>query len=191
MTAKTLFGSLLTCLLGTLVGVAHAQTLPASKQTKLGLYLTAEETLEFLTRTPEALMIDVRTEQEIDASGLAQGTDALIPIFIPDPSAQGTAMLNPDFLPGIANLALGQKLDPGHPIVIICRSGNRSAQAANALEQMGFTQVYSVTDGYLGDRATSGPHKGERRVNGWKTAGLPWEDRPASSCEPARTGGAC
>lgn len=171
--------------------LAHGADLPASKQTKLGLYLTAEETLEFLTSSPDALMIDVRTEGEIDESGLAEGTDALIPIFIPDPKKKGAAMLNPDFFPGVVELANSRQLTPDHPIVIICRSGNRSAQAANALGQMGFTQVYTVTDGYLGDRASSGPEKGQRTVNGWRNAGLPWQERPASSCAAAKTGGAC
>ncbi|MDJ0859311.1 MAG: rhodanese-like domain-containing protein [Dinoroseobacter sp.] len=169
----------------------QAEELPSSKQTKLGLYLTAEETLAFLTDTPEALMIDVRTQEEIDESGLAEGTDALIPLFIPDPKKKDAAMLNPDFFPGIAELANSQQLAADHPIVIICRSGNRSAQAANALGQMGFTQVYTVTDGYLGDRAKSGPDKGKRTVNGWRNAGLPWEDRPANSCGPAKSGGTC
>lgn len=166
-----------------------AEELPASKQSKLGLYLTAEETAAYLTRTPDALLIDVRTPQEIDESGLAAGTDALIPLSLPDPKKG--AVFNPDFFPGVVALANAMQLAPDHPIVLICRSGNRSAQAANALQQMGFTNVYTVTDGYLGDRATSGPNTGKRTINGWRNAGLPWEERPASSCAPAKTGGTC
>lgn len=168
---------------------ASAEDLPASKQTKLGLYLTAEETAQFLTRTPEAILIDVRTDQEIDETGMAAGTDALIPLSIPD--AKRGAILNPDFMPGIAHLVREQSLAPDQPIVIICRSGNRSAYAANALAQMGFTQVYTVTDGIEGDRASKGPNAGKRTVNGWKNAGLPVDMRPARSCAPARDGGAC
>jgi hypothetical protein len=29
-------------------------------------------------------------------------------------------------------------------------------------------------DGYEGDKAKSGPNKGQRVVNGWKNNGLPW-----------------
>lgn len=36
------------------------------------------------------------------------------------------------------------------------------------------SEVYSVTDGFEGDKAKAGPRKGERVVNGWKNAGLPW-----------------
>lgn len=35
------------------------------------------------------------------------------------------------------------------PIYIICRSGNRSAQAAQILSDRGYTEVYDVTDGMI------------------------------------------
>lgn len=38
----------------------------------------------------------------------------------------------------------------------------------------GFKKSYTVVDGYEGDKATSGPEKGQRTVNGWKNAQLPW-----------------
>jgi rhodanese-related sulfurtransferase len=65
-------------------------------------------------------------------------------------------------------------LGPDSPIVLICRSGDRSAAAANLLAEAGFKKVYSVVDGYEGDVATEGPKAGQRVVNGWKNAGLPW-----------------
>jgi len=34
--------------------------------------------------------------------------------------------------------------------------------------------VYSVVDGVEGDLAKDGPKAGQRVVNGWKNAGLPW-----------------
>lgn len=164
---------------------AGAEPLPPEKQTRLGLYLTATETAAFLEARPEAVMIDVRTPGEIDQTGLAEGTDALIPLSLPD-RVRG-AVANPDFLPGLAAFARDRELDRDSPIVVICRSGNRSAHTANILAQLGFTQVYTVTDGYEGDR----DGQGRRSVNGWKNAGLPWETRPASSCAPAAQGGAC
>lgn len=36
----------------------------------------------------------------------------------------------------------------GKPVYLICRSGARSALAAASLQQMGLTQVYSVTGGF-------------------------------------------
>jgi rhodanese-related sulfurtransferase len=58
------------------------------------------------------------------------------------------------------------------PIVLICRSGNRSQEAGQALEQQGFTRVYNVLSGF------EGPLNAEHRrnsISGWRYEGLPWE----------------
>jgi rhodanese-related sulfurtransferase len=67
-----------------------------------------------------------------------------------------------------------KKLDSDSTVVLICRSGDRSAAAANLLAEAGFKRVYSVVDGVEGDLAKDGPKAGQRIVNGWKNAGLPW-----------------
>jgi hypothetical protein len=46
--------------------------------------------------------------------------------------------------------------------------------AANLLNLAGYSNVFTVTDGFEGDKAKQGPRKGERVVNGWKNANLPW-----------------
>ena len=58
--------------------------------------------------------------------------------------------------------------------MVICRSGKRSAKAADALTDAGFKQVISVIDGFDGDKTTSGVQKGKRAINGWKNSNLPW-----------------
>ena len=35
-------------------------------------------------------------------------------------------------------------------------------------------KVYTTIDGFEGDPVADGPHKGERLLNGWRNAGLPW-----------------
>ena len=59
-------------------------------------------------------------------------------------------------------------------VVVICRSGDRSAVAADMLAKGGFAHVWSVVDGFEGDLAKEGPEAGHRVVNGWKNKGLPW-----------------
>ena len=59
-------------------------------------------------------------------------------------------------------------------MILICRSGDRSARAADLLAKAGYTRVYSITEGFEGDAAKDGPKAGQRVVNGWKNAGLPW-----------------
>jgi rhodanese-related sulfurtransferase len=82
--------------------------------------------------------------------------------------------LNPEFLPEVRRRLSAKGLKPADPIVLICRSGDRSAAAANLLAEAGFKNVYSVVDGFEGDLAGEGPKAGQRVVNGWKNAGLPW-----------------
>ncbi len=51
------------------------------------------------------------------------------------------------------------ELDRGRPVVCVCRSGKRSAQAAEKLEALGFTRVHQLDGGLLA----------------WEQAGLPVE----------------
>jgi sulfur dioxygenase len=54
-------------------------------------------------------------------------------------------------LPQLANVAATWKTD--EPLLMICRSGNRSSQAAAALIRGGFTQVANLDGGMLAVRA--------------------------------------
>jgi rhodanese-related sulfurtransferase len=58
----------------------------------------------------------------------------------------------------------------------MCRSGSRSAKAANLLAKAGYKKVYNIYDGFEGDKVkdTSSYFKGKRMVNGWKNSGNPW-----------------
>jgi rhodanese-related sulfurtransferase len=58
------------------------------------------------------------------------------------------------------------------PIVLICRSGNRSVEAGEALLKSGFTQVYNVLHGFEGELDDK-HHRGT--TAGWRFEGLPWE----------------
>jgi rhodanese-related sulfurtransferase len=56
--------------------------------------------------------------------------------------------------------------------VLICRSGNRSQDAAAALEQAGFAEVYNVLHGFEGE-LDERHHR--NALAGWRFDGLPWE----------------
>ena len=47
-------------------------------------------------------------------------------------------------------------------------------QAADRLQAAGYGKVYSVAEGVEGDTAKDGAKAGQRVVNGWKNANLPW-----------------
>ena len=69
---------------------------------------------------------------------------------------------------------ISKKLGKDDTIILICRSGDRTAKAADLLSSLGYTKVYSVPEGYEGDLAKEGDKAGQRAVNGWKNEGLPW-----------------
>ena len=81
---------------------------------------------------------------------------------------------NPKFIAEV-----GHKYKPSYTILLICRSGNRSAAAVNAMAAAGFKTTYSITDGFEGDRVQdpSSPFYGKRFQNGWRNSGIPWTDR--------------
>lgn len=62
--------------------------------------------------------------------------------------------------------------DKARPVLLICRSGKRTLDAAQALEAAGFTDVAHVAHGFEGDLD---PHFHRSTVNGWRFEGLPWE----------------
>ena len=176
-------GLLVVLLMGS--GAAHAfdaASVPEIKRSKLGLYLSSQEAAKFMDQNAsKALFLDVRTTAEAAFLGMPAQADANVPYMKePDfPAWDGAKKtlkleLNPDFLPEVRRRLAAKNLKPTDTIVLICRSGDRSAAAANLLMEAGFKNVYSVVDGYEGDLAPEGPKAGQRVVNGWKNAGLPW-----------------
>lgn len=155
--------------------------LSPKKQTPLGLYADALETNKKLFELgDEALLIDVRTRSEVSFIGMPERADANIPFMVTDfnewneKSQTFKLVRNKAFIEHIDTLVAEKGLDKHAPIFLLCRSGKRSANAARKLAQSGYTNIYTVVDGFEGDVAKSGPLKGQRVVNGWKNAGLPW-----------------
>jgi rhodanese-related sulfurtransferase len=126
--------------------------------------LDPKEAYEFLQRTPEALFIDCRSEMEYLFVGHPVG--ALHVSWNDGPDWE----VNPHFVGQVKKLAGTDHST--RPIVLICRSGNRSREAGEALERHGFTRVYHVRHGFEGDL----DHRHRRNSrNGWRFEGLPWE----------------
>jgi len=174
------------CFLAT-AGVVRAQTekpapvaadsqLPEGKQTTLGLYVTAREAYEMWRAAPDKVMIiDVRTPEEFALIGHAEMAWNIPYGFITYRRVGGKvehgAKLNPDLVAEVKNLA-----QPTDTLLLMCRSGGRSAQAVNQLAAAGFTNVYNITDGMEGDKVKDpeSVFDGKRVKNGWKNWGLPW-----------------
>ncbi len=155
-------------------------SLPEIKKTKLGLYVEAKDVPEFIKSHPKALFLDLRTPEELLFVGTPQGIDGNAPFGNmnynkwDDKKKSFLRYPNPDFLSNFEYWALEKGTEKGDPILLICRSGDRSALGADFLAKQGYTNVWSVVDGFEGDMAKDGPNKGRRTVNGWKNDGLPW-----------------
>lgn len=101
-------------------------------------------------------IIDIRRPDEWRATGIAAGVERL-------------DMRHPGGAQGFAQALLARVGgDRDAPIALICRTGNRTTQVQAVLRELGFTNVYNITEGMAGSRA--GP--------GWIARGLPVEACP-------------
>jgi rhodanese-related sulfurtransferase len=142
----------------------------------LGLYVTAHEAYEKWRAAPATVkVLDVRTPEEYIFVGhppMAVNVPLGFQTYRWDP-AKGyfDLELNPDFV-----VLVRQLFEPGDEILAVCRSGGRSAVAANLLAKDGFTNVWNIIDGVEGDLVDDpeSPHHGKRMRDGWKNSGAPW-----------------
>jgi rhodanese-related sulfurtransferase len=116
----------------------------------------------FLGAQKDALLIDVRSENEFMLVGHAQKA-IHIAWYLETGPETNTAFL-------------GQLLDVAgsrnRPLIFICRNGERSQEAATFAESNGFTQIFNVIHGFEGDRDENNRRSA---MNGWRYEGLPWE----------------
>ncbi|MGC8774559.1 MAG: rhodanese-like domain-containing protein [Chlorobaculum sp.] len=154
-----------------------AGTLPEAKRTISGKYLSAKDAYEMVTKDPsKVLFLDVRTPAETEYVGIADQVNLNIPYMLDDYSTwdakKSRFQMSPNsaFTLKVADALAARNLSKKSTIILICRSGDRSASAANLLTNAGYTNVYSVYEGFEGDKSK----EGFRTVNGWKNAGLPW-----------------
>lgn len=155
--------------------------LPENKQTPQGLYVTASEAYELKSNNPDQVyFIDVRTRPEVEFLGMPINADTNIPYMTNDldewdaEKNRFTKVPNSNFAVVVDEKIEEAGLNKDSTILLMCRSGTRSAKAAALLNQLGYSKAYTVVDGYEGDKAKEGDHKGQRVVNGWKNSNLPW-----------------
>jgi rhodanese-related sulfurtransferase len=153
-----------------------ASRLPDGKQTTLRLYVTSREAYEKWKAAPdEVTVLDVRTPEEyvfIGHAEMAWNIPLAAQSYQWDAEKKQLPMRPlPDFV------ARARKVtEPDDTILVMCRSGGRSAMAVNLLAKAGFRNVYNITDGMEGDEVKDpdSVFNGQRLVNGWKNSGLPW-----------------
>jgi len=169
---------------GQAVAQATGPQLPAEKQTTLGLYVTAKEAYEQWKTAPDKVMVlDVRTPEEylfIGHAEMARNVPVAEQTFEWDAAKKQFPMRPlPDFVARVNKIA-----SPQDTLLVMCRSGGRSAIAVNLLASAGFKHVYNITDGFEGDtlKDPGSVFDGQHMVNGWRNSGLPW----TYAVDPAR-----
>ncbi|MDO9434428.1 rhodanese-like domain-containing protein [Hydrogenophaga sp.] len=113
-----------------------------------------------LFSTGQAQLVDVRSAEERKFVGH-------VPDALHVPWATGTSLTrNPRFV-----RELEAKIGKDARILLLCRSGKRSALAAEAASKGGFTHVFNVLEGFEGE-IDEHQHRGGQ--DGWRFHGLPW-----------------
>lgn len=104
--------------------------------------------------------IDIRTFEERKFVGFPSGSEHI-------PFSTGTSFQsNPRFIKEVE-----KKFEKERPVLLICRSGNRSKLAATALTKAGFKYVFNILEGFEGDLNEINQRN---QINGWKYRKLPW-----------------
>ncbi|MDP9600740.1 rhodanese-like domain-containing protein [Variovorax sp. NFACC27] len=117
-----------------------------------------------LVQKGQAVLVDVRSGEERKFVGHVPGSQHVA-------WATGTALTrNPRF---VRELEAKLAKDGGKEAVVLllCRSGKRSALAAEAAAKAGFTNVFNVLEGFEGE-IDEHQHRGV--ADGWRFHRLPW-----------------
>ena len=91
--------------------------------------LSQEEWKEQVKSDDNAVILDVRTEEEVEEG------------YIPDAK-------NLDIYKGQEFVNELEKLDKSKNYYVYCRSGARSAQACTLMDQMGFNKTFNLVGGF-------------------------------------------
>jgi rhodanese-related sulfurtransferase len=113
-----------------------------------------------LVQSDQAVLVDVRTAEERKFVGQVPGS-------VHVPWATGTSLTrNPRFV-----RELEAKVGKNDVVLLLCRSGKRSALAAEAAAKAGFSTVFNVLEGFEGE-LNQAQQRGSS--DGWRLRGLPW-----------------
>jgi len=114
-----------------------------------------------LFSTQQALLVDVRSNEERKFVGHIPGS-------IHVPWATGTALTrNPRFVRELESKLGGKET----VALLLCRSGNRSALAAEAAAKAGLSCIFNIIEGFEGEL---NEHQQRGHADGWRYHGLPW-----------------
>ena len=124
--------------------------------------LTPKKAWTLLSTNTSAVLLDVRDRMEYSYVGHPKGAINIPWKELPDFRA------NPLFVDEVR-----QRI-PNHetPVLLLCRSGQRSLDAAKALALVGYKDLTNIEEGFEGP-LDANKHRGT--LGGWRYHDLPWE----------------
>ena len=163
-------------MIGFLTAAWADSAIPEKKRTSLGLYMNARQAWEKWSASPDTIhVLDVRTPAEYIFIGHAPMAVNIPVKFLKDNLDPATLNLN---MPNNENFIteVKKRFKETDSILVMCRSGGRSAAAVNLMATAGFKNVYNIIDGFEGDSLhdPDSYQNGKRIINGWKNSGAPW-----------------
>ena len=124
--------------------------------------LNPQQSWDLLQQNNDTVLVDVRTKIEHTFVGHPPGAIHIAWKEAPD------WQVNSQFVAEVEK----RVPDKNAPILLLCRSGQRSLDAAKALEEAGFKRLINIVDGFEGPLDQ---HKHRGNLGGWRFSGLPWE----------------
>jgi rhodanese-related sulfurtransferase len=121
--------------------------------------LNPQQAWDLLRQNTDAVLVDVRTKVEHAFVGHPIGAVHVAWKEAPD------WQVNTRFVAEIEKIVP----DKSAPVLLLCRSGQRSLDAAKALQ--GYRRLINIVDGFEGSLDQQN-HRGN--LGGWRFNGLPW-----------------
>lgn len=124
--------------------------------------LDPKQSWNLLQNNPAAVLIDVRTY--IEHSFVGHPPKAVHIAWKEYPGMQ----LNAAFVEQVEQ----HVPDKAVPVLLLCRTGVRSVDAAKSLEAAGYQHLINIVEGFEG-ALDAEKHRGN--IDGWRFHGLPWQ----------------
>ncbi|MFK8083021.1 MAG: rhodanese-like domain-containing protein [Granulosicoccus sp.] len=131
--------------------------------------ISPKDAWAMMQANPGVTLIDVRSDMEFLMIGHPKGAVNVPLIDAPEWTVDEAFVVNVRKAL-LGRVAARDRTSP--PLLLICRSGNRSRDAALILNQEGLSEVYVIQDGFEGP-LDNDHHR--NTVAGWRFEQLPWE----------------
>ena len=116
--------------------------------------ITCKEIKDYLKKNPASVLLDVRTQEELNNDGKPDGDKIGLKTYFLEIRRDASF----DFAQEFNNLNINQDKE----ILVICKSGERSQISAELLSRGNYKSI-NISDGFMGSQEGAG----------WKKSGLP------------------